>query len=110
MILKAILGLFLIIQFSWCIPLNQFYPFGINEGDQLFASNTFNPRFPRSIFLSQRFSFYNDSMFFLSVSLFALTLCINFILLPSLIIVVKLVIIKSLCIFMNLYCVITGKC
>ena len=62
MILGITVALLLIAQCSWCIPVSQFYPFGPSEGDQQNFSS------PQSIFLSNGFSFYNSSVFSLSVS------------------------------------------
>lgn len=72
MMLRITVTLLLITQCSWSIPLDQFYPFGASEGDQQIFSSFSNPGFPRSIFFSSGFSFYNRSMFFLSVSLYLL--------------------------------------
>ena len=66
MILRLTVALLLIAQYSRSIPLDQFYPFGANEGDQELSSNTGILRF---IFLSNRFSFYNISRFQYHVSL-----------------------------------------
>ena len=70
MILRIIIALLLIAQYSWCIPVDQFYPFGASEGDQQIFSNFFSPGFPQSLFLSNGFSFYNRSIFSLSVSFY----------------------------------------
>ena len=66
MILKITAILLLISQCSWSIPLEQFYPFGISEGDQELSSDFVNARF---IFFSGGFSFYNRSISLLYVSL-----------------------------------------
>ena len=66
MILKITATLLLISQCSLSIPLDQFYPFGISEGDQELSSDFVNAR---RIFFSGGFSFYNRSIFSLYVSL-----------------------------------------
>jgi len=67
MILKIAAALLLISQCSLSIPLNQFYPFGISEGDQELSSDDFVAA--RFVFFSGGFSFYNRSISFLYVSL-----------------------------------------
>ena len=67
MILKIAAALLLISQCSLSIPLNQFYPFGISEGDQVFSSDDFVAA--QFVFFSSGFSFYNRSISFLYVSL-----------------------------------------
>ena len=66
MILKITVALLLITRCSWSIPLDQFYPFGISEGDQELSSDT---AFSRFIFFSSGFSFYNQSTSTFHVSL-----------------------------------------
>ena len=66
MILRITVALLLIVQYSRSIPLDQFYPFGANEGDQELSSNTGTLR---SVFISNGFSFYNISRFHFRVSL-----------------------------------------
>ena len=33
--ISSIISFLLIVQCSWCLPLDQFYPFGANNGDQV---------------------------------------------------------------------------
>ena len=69
MILRITFALLLIAQCSRSIPLDQFYPFGANEGDQELSSNSINTGTLRSVFFSNGFSFYNISMYYFHVSL-----------------------------------------
>ena len=66
MILRITVALLLIVQYSSSIPLDQFYPFGANEGDQELSSNSGTPEY---IPFSNGFSFYNSSKFYFYVSL-----------------------------------------
>jgi len=62
MLVSIAIALLLITQYSWCIPLNQFYPFGIAEGDLVLPNSAFS-RF----ISSERFSFFGVSRSFFYV-------------------------------------------
>jgi len=72
MLKSTAVALLLIAQYSWCIPLDQFYPFGTTEGDQELSNSGFS-RF----ISSPRFSFFGISRSFLYVSYFGTTRTYN---------------------------------
>ena len=66
---RIAVALLLIVQYSRSIPLDQFYPFGANVGDQELLSDSINAGTQPSVFISNGFSFYNISRFYFHVSL-----------------------------------------
>ena len=64
MLISKAVALLLLAQYSWCIPLDQFYPFGTTEGDQVLPNSMYSRYISLETFLC-----FGISRSFLYVSL-----------------------------------------
>jgi len=57
--IAIIISLLLIAKCSWCLPLDQFYPFGVDEKDQELKPP--DPRSPLPEIISENFIFESSA-------------------------------------------------